>query len=71
MTRDEQLNEIEQTIQRMKAITANYVAESQAQIDRIKFEAKENPLEGAIMVDRETLPDGSAPLRLSRSIRVF
>ena len=30
-----------------------------------------NPLEGGIMVDRETLADGSNPIRLSRSIRVF
>ena len=35
------------------------------------FETLSNPLEGAVMVDTETLPDGSAPIRLSRSIRVF
>lgn len=29
------------------------------------------PLEGAILVDLETLPDGTAPIRFSRSIRVF
>lgn len=35
------------------------------------YERRERRMEGATLVDRETLADGSNPIRLSRSIRVF
>ncbi len=38
---------------------------------RVSEILRPRPLEGAVLVDLETLADGSAPIRLSRSIRVF